>query len=1078
MPMHDQTLESNFGIILDELAEAAAAGSSASELSGLLSRLAEAAEFSGMANAAKGCAQAGEILAMSEAESGTGPQRDYSALPMLLMDYLAMPDEEGVYAALLDYLFTPSLADGEAAHDPFAEDSEETRANAALPFSSRVNADYLAILVEELGKLLPELGQSLAGSANIDGSAGQLRSVIEQYAQEMALLGNAASAINFVSFQQLVSLLGKWLNDDLAGEIDAAQRFALAELPQRMLDYLQNPQQLERADAILSLLTNDIWPSGLNDDTRVQWAAALSSVELFAEIAETRSRPHEASADAVSLQIPEDINLELLDGLLQELPVQTSNFTASIQSIAAGKGNRDYLELAKRAAHTLKGAANTVGIRGIANLTHHLEDILIALSEHQLLPGLALSESLVRAADCLEAMSDTLTAGEEAPTDALAVLQEVLNWANRIDEEGIDQAAGGSLPEASPEEGGAETRTSKSRPMAAAAGGLLRVPTQQLDEILRLVGETITTSAQAQNRLKAVTRQIQALSEQNALLQQLAGELETLVDVRGIATAAHASAEKEGFDALEFEQYGELHTLTRRLIELAADSREMGIAAETQLGELGDLIDDQGRLHQQSQDAVMRTRMVPVKSIASRLQRGVRQACRLLDKNVELGIDGEETLIDGNVLHSMIDPLMHLLRNAVDHGIESSECRVAVGKPAIGRISLGFSREGDSIVLRCKDDGAGLDLAAIRASAERKGLIDPNKPLDDEQISRLVLLPGFSTSSGLTQVSGRGIGMDAVYSHVLDLKGTLYLHSEAGRGLTVEIRLPNSLLSVHALLVRVQNQIIALSARGIEDVHYVEPGRIETIGGAPTYRVGDRFLPVMGLSALLAMEGDRKGEDRSACAMLVVRLDTGELRAIVVQEVLEMRHLVVKKLGRWVPRIGGVIGAAVLGDGSVSPVLDLTDLLRAPSEISLRAGTSSSEHKVTGTVGRSGDLPVALVVDDSLTARRSTAMAMREAGFDVHTAIDGMEAVAMLDKLSPDIVVTDMEMPRMNGLELSGHIRSRSSTREVPVIMITSRSTEKHRRLAQNAGVNVYLTKPFENEELLGHIANLTKFAV
>jgi chemosensory pili system protein ChpA (sensor histidine kinase/response regulator) len=466
----------------------------------------------------------------------------------------------------------------------------------------------------------------------------------------------------------------------------------------------------------------------------------------------------------------------------------------------------------------------------------------------------------------------------------------------------------------------------------------------------------------------------------------------------------------------------------------------------------------------------MKTRMVPASSIVSRLQRSVRQTARLVDKRVELHVAGAQTAVDGQVLNGLVDPLMHLLRNAVDHGIEDVALRAERSKPPVGRIDLSFAREGASMVVRVSDDGAGLDLARIRAKAEGLGHLARAQVASDDELARLILLPGFSTREDATQVSGRGIGMDAVFTKVQALKGTLRLVAAPGRGLTVELRLPTSLMTTHGLLIRHGDQVLAISSYGINDIRYVAREQVQALGHGYVYQEERHAYELNRLDALIG--GSMHGDDRGWFPALLVHTDSGALRAIRVQDVLDSQEIVVKGLGRYVARPHGVVGVTILGDGSIAPVLDLPQLLRAPQ----RAARSAAAATTGTTAARS---PVegrgsALVVDDSLSARRAAAQFMRDAGFTVRTAIDGIEAATLIEKQVPDIVLVDMEMPRMNGLELTTHVRTRDSTRHVPIIMITSRSTEKHRRQAESAGVNVYLTKPFSDDELLEHVERLT----
>jgi chemosensory pili system protein ChpA (sensor histidine kinase/response regulator) len=595
------------------------------------------------------------------------------------------------------------------------------------------------------------------------------------------------------------------------------------------------------------------------------------------------------------------------------------------------------------------------------------------------------------------------------------------------------------------------------------------VPADLVDELLRQAGEAMILNGQLYDRLERTVQQMRSVRAQNAILQQMVLELEHLVNIRGITSPLLHRTMAGEFDPLEMEQYNELHTVSRRLFEAVTDTREMNQEVEFSLVTLNGLLTDQHKVQRENEETIMRTRMVPVNTIASRLQRSVRQTCRLTGKEAALVLSGGETLIDSNVLGNMVDPLMHLLRNAVDHGIEWPEERELIGKPKTGNIALDFTREGNTIVMRCRDDGAGMDFANIRHTALERGLIRDNQLLSEEELGRLTLQPGFSTRSQTTQVSGRGIGMGAVYNRVQELKGSLHIQSEANQGCQIELRLPVTLMSTHGLLVRAGEDVLAVSDRGVEQILYPGMGKPGQMGSKSTYQIGEEVFEATTLTALLHLPPDRRREQRISYPALLVREESDRRRVVFVQEVVDSLALVVKNLGRYIPAIKGIVGATILGDGSVAPVLDLPDLLRSPARG--YAGPVAREEAVS-----TADMtaPVALVVDDSLSARRALADFVKDLGFEVRTAGDGLEAVAIIDHKVPDILLVDLEMPRMNGLELTSHVRSRDDAAHLPVIMITSRSTEKHRQSAAQAGVDAYLIKPFADDELASHIQQLT----
>lgn len=935
----------------------------------------------------------------------------------------------------------------------------------------QVEREMLAILISELA--LMEEQFNLGFFAATDSPDDQ---ALDDYLGFLDRLKLTVESIGLSALGALFAQLNRQLVSLRAG-LSEQQQALLQQFPERLAAYLTDPIDEFAGAQLIALLADTVWPTPVALNTIPLWQGALANIEITENTRFVEARQIDATAEDVSLELPDDVNAELLEGLLQELPVQVSAFATAIEHITLGQGELKDMERAMRAAHTLKGAANTVGVPGIANLTHHLEDILVALIDAGKLPQRALAEVLINASDCLEAMNEYLLGMGPVPEQALEVLQEVLKCANRIDQQGVDwESTDVAAPDRAMQQeiqAQVELPEPRSTVSPAAAEQSLRVPASVVDELLRLSGEGLISNSQLQEHLRQSISQAEVIRKQDKLLQQLAAELEELVDIRGI-TSPHLAAERkvEGFDDLEFEHYGELHTISRRLIEAVTDAKELNDTANEKLNLLDELLEEQYRLQMASQHAVMRTRMVVVSNVISRLQRGVRQAGRLLDKSVDFRIKGENTSIDGNVLNDLIDPLMHILRNAVDHGIETPAERAAAGKPPQGRIELTFAREGNSIVVRCSDDGAGLNFAAIRRIAERKGMLRPEQGHTEEELARLILSPGFSTRDSASQISGRGVGMDVVYSRVQERKGTLVLNSRSGQGLTVELRLPATLLSTHTLIVRERENRLAISSRGIEDIRYVTADQIVEIGSRRFFREGENMYGLVRLEAVLPMSNDRRSRNKDAFPVLLTRMNDGAVSAIQVQEILDSREVVLKNFGRYVPRTPGVVGAVILGDGGVAPVIDLVELLNAPVQETL---TAQNMEPHSGIEAQSGHNALhALVVDDSHSARRAMAQVLKDAGYSVRTANDGLEAVNILEKYIPDIILSDMEMPRMNGLELTTHVRYAERTKNIPVIMITSRSTEKHRQLSSSVGVNVHIVKPFSDDALLQHVARLT----
>jgi chemotaxis protein histidine kinase CheA/ActR/RegA family two-component response regulator len=920
----------------------------------------------------------------------------------------------------------------------------------------------------------------------------------------------------------------------------------------------------------------------------------------------------------VSIEIPADVDQSVFDGLMQDAPGQAAELSELIGKIATGAATTADLVHAKRIAHTFKGSAHIVGIKGLAHIAHHTEDILEYFEREQTAVPPAIAEVLLNVAACLEQMTSSLLGEDDAPTDARDVLQSVLDWANRIDRGELDElesadgvnsnahpaeplhpevrissgassehadttdAPEGNLAEAvaefeltalleEPHEAGttqatqasdeapfelsqlldepvsvpgspsddeapqigAEARQTSaeapsdfdldqllsdvgtekpqqapatvrpvkteapagatkptrkvpatateeaapaSTPQAEAGGAALvaqqalRVPVTTVDELFRLTSELAIKIGQLQALLKNATNHSRQLLTQNLAVQKRIFELENLVDVRGLA-AMRTRGDKArigGFDPLEMDQYNELHSVSRALSEETSDVRGMSALLEEDLAKLTAVYLQHDRIRKDLQYITTTTRMAPVKSMLPRLTRNVRQTCQATGKKAELEVEGGDTLLDGEVLSKLADPLLHILRNAVDHGVESAQERGLLGKPEIARIQLSFTRQGQSVVVRCSDDGRGLDFAAIRSKAIERGLLKADRVADERELARMILLPGFSTRDRVSEISGRGVGLDVVHNRILTLKGTIDIRSNgSGQGTTIEMRIPASLVAVHALLVRAGAQLFALPTHTIDQAFAPESGEFLDVAGESHFKHRDRLYPTKPLAGLC---GVRQVKDQITAmedhSVVLIRGDD-RTYAVLVESIVDGRDLITKDMGRFVRRVRGVAGVAILGDGTIAPLLDVPEMLRSPADFERNAQS--------GELAAVAEQTRILVVDDSLGVRRSLMQLIGDSGLDCQSANDGVEAVQAIEKFRPHLVITDLEMPNMNGLELTAHLRKQAETRNLPIIMITSRSQAKHRELAEKSGVTVYLTKPYSDVELMAHIGKIVE---
>lgn len=856
--------------------------------------------------------------------------------------------------------------------------------------------------------------------------------------------------------------------------------------PLMLLPYLHNLASVEAVDDLMVYLKEPAWPEPMSAEAESQLQALLKTPQLFNE--EKKLRQNAADPDDMSLDLPEDVNPELLEGLLQDLPVQSEEFSTAIQNLR-DHNSLEYLEIAQRIAHTLKGAGNVVGVKGIANLTHHLEDILEIQSKANKLPSRQLFAVLIDAADCLETMAEALLGIDDPPDNALSVFQSVLDWANKLDAEGatdhhqdvIDDDEQTQFVEAPFESLGIEKDTLGSQDMLnepkkhISIESMLRVPASLADDLLRLAGENLISTSQIQEYIKTIQKRYVALKTHNHSLQKLSFDLEHIVDVQGIASNNNRQIIDNDFDPLELDQYHELHSMSRRLVEIAADSIELADVLVKDIAQLNGLVINQDRLQKENEKLVLKTRMVPTKIIVPRLKRGVKQVCRLTSKEADIEVLDNDTYMDSEILNSLIEPLMHLLRNSVDHGIESVEERKRANKSSRGSIKLVFSRKGDQIVIDIEDDGKGLSLVKIKEKALSLGLANSENEVTEANLKKFILYPGFTTSTVVSHVSGRGIGLDVVHSKIRELKGSIEVSSVEGSGCRFSLTLPVSSFSIHTLLVRVRADVYAFSNRGIEEILYPGSGDVEIIGQEAVFKLGDQVYKTALIDTLLNLPEDRRKVERESRPIILVKDDTGVISAVQVQALIDSRDVVVKSMGSYIPKIQGVIGATVLGDGSIAPVIDLPELMQSTSMTNYQIMQDNKDIDLN--INSVAKPPYVLVVDDSLSARKSLAQFVQDLGLEVRTARDGLEAVSIIDARKPSLVLVDMEMPGMNGLELTSYIRASDTIREMPVIMITSRSTDKHRQVAMEKGVNHFMVKPFIEDELASHINMALKIA-
>ena len=941
---------------------------------------------------------------------------------------------------------------------------------------------------------------SMVGLAGLSHIAYYVEEALEGVAAGQLVMGDETAALLQETVAQIESYLGDVLSDTLR------ERPLLAEVTRayRRLWGLPEKEDEVATERVLAEVEGD--PPPAEEDAEDVTALIGAEADRY---------------DEVSPELLETFSLEAEDHL--------RNISTLLSTLARQPERRDALQDIRRSAHTLKGAAGAVGLRAIARLAHRMEDLLDRLYDGSLTVDPDVMDVLFTSADTLE----DLTVGEveeEIVQDTLRGLYadySTLLGAEHLAEgaaslpftsEGaasLPSISGGATRNIEPlgEEPAVEVaepapRTSEDEvpeipqvtvPTKAPRkpGEVVRVPLERLDQLVRLTSELSINRTVFEQRLSDFVRAVDELQFSTSRLRRVSSNLETQYEVsalggRWLPVAAHAphpsttdvpsrlntglfqeiTFNTHGFDELEFDRYTEFHRLSRELSETASDIRTVSNELGTLIGDFGGILNRQGRLSSEIQDRLMQMRMVPLAALATRLHRAVRVLAREQGKLVDLVLEGEDIELDKTVLEEMADPLLRLLRNAVDHGIEPPALRQVMGKSERGLIRLHASHEGNQVVIQVSDDGAGLESEILRSVAVSKGYVPEADAaqLSDKELRSLVFLPGFSTADEVSEVSGRGVGLDVVKTNVHRLKGTVTLDSDPGQGATFTIRLPMTLAITRALLVQAHRETFAVPLDSVLQILRLGPDEIEHVGQEPVVRIGGQVYPVFYLGKVLNLT---QPADETVERFPVLILNTGVKRvALAVDQLVAGREIVIKPLGNHLRRVHGLTGATLMGDGSVVLILNPAELAVEPERPAIRSLTPIHPRATAAP-----EATTVMIVDDSVSVRRVVSNLIKNGGWQPVAAKDGLEAIEIIQRSAqpPDLILVDIEMPRMDGYELMSKLKGQEAYRDVPLVVLTSRAGKKHRRKALDLGASEYVVKPYQDEALLGIIRHLVQ---
>ena len=774
----------------------------------------------------------------------------------------------------------------------------------------------------------------------------------------------------------------------------------------------------------------------------------------------------------------DDVDLEVLELFVEEAQELIEALEEHISGWSKEPANEKYNLEIQRVLHTIKGGARLSNLPDLADESHHLESTLLTAQENkQLFEGklkeevLAKQDILLKHVDGIKSLVSTAPEPQAPVTQAKAEKAQTDKASAAIIQSNRDtkaQAKASSKKAIS--KTAAQLKAATKAAQSSAPQETIRVSAGLLDSLVNLAGETSISRGRLEQQISDFGY---TLEEMSATIERLREQLRRM-DMETEAQVLFR-AEKEGitstvyedFDPLEMDRYSSIQQLSRALTESTSDLQDLRDTLADRSRDAETLLLQQSRINSELQEGLMKTRMIPFSSVVPRLRRIVRQIGGELNKQVEFDALNAEGEMDRSVLERMVAPLEHMLRNALDHGIESPEQRKKSGKPAVGMKNLSLHREGGNIVLKMQDDGAGINGEVILAKALKQGLVEKGEELTKHDIMQFIMHQGFSTAEKVTQISGRGVGMDVVASEIKQMGGTIEIDSEYGKGTEFTIRLPFTVSVNRALMVNTGEDFYAIPLNTIEGIVRVSPYELEEYykPNAPMYEYAGREYNLQYLGQLLHSTHQPKLQGQPLPLPVILVRGSEKPMALQVDSLMGSREIVVKSLGPQFAEVHGASGATILGDGSVVVILDLPALIRDDIASAMNPKPIINVNEVAAK-----QTSLVMVVDDSVTVRKVTTRLLERNGFDVITAKDGVDAIALLQDHKPDVMLLDIEMPRMDGFEVATLVRHDERLKDVPIIMITSRTGQKHKERAMSIGVNEYLGKPFQESDLLENI--------
>lgn len=833
----------------------------------------------------------------------------------------------------------------------------------------------------------------------------------------------------------------------------------------------------------------------------------------------------DTGGDDQPIEAEEEYDEELVEIFLEEAEEIQETTDRILHDWSQDIDNRDLIAELQRALHTLKGGARMAGISAIGDLSHAIESLMEAVTAGSLEPTREFPKVVHSCHDWLSAAIEHVK--QHQPLEPATRLTKQLDnlLAGNSAMEGLEAESPAEKPRAKPR---APARVATRKPVAEPAaapeaqpapapGKLIDLPSfsksDDKDASVLPQGEQQskprTTEEQIRVKADHIDNMVNHVSEINIYnarigqqlgqwhfnlkeLEQTIGrfreqlrnfEMETEQQIMyrhadvsaasvGDGGSSAGSSGDVSFDPLELDRFSYMQQLSRSMVESFDDLSSIQNLLESLSGDTDVLLLQQSRINNDLQEELMRTRLTPFSSVVARLRRVVRQTCQETGKEADLQINGADGEMDRTQLNRIVPALEHILRNAIDHGLESPAQRKKAKKPETGTIAINFSREGSEVVLKISDDGAGINVEAIRKKAIERGIIDKNSKVEDDEVLDFILQSGFSTAEQITQISGRGVGMDVVNTEIKQLNGSLHIGTEHGKGSTFTVRLPLTVLINQALMVNVDEAVYAIPLSNIEHVIRLTAEELNTLiaGKEEHYQYAGFQYQHLNIGYVLHGSAPTQVADKGKYPVLLAR--SGDHRvALQVDQLIGRQEIVIKSVGPQLSSINSISGATILPDGEVALILDLATLVRTSHALQ-KTDDVGKVREVAAKVEKQKPVTV-LIVDDSITVRKVTQRLLNRHNYESLTAKDGMDALTVMLEHIPDIILLDVEMPRMDGYELATAVRSDPRLKHIPIIMITSRTGDKHRDRALSIGVNMYMGKPYQEHELLDNIQSL-----